>query len=75
MHNFARTLILRKPLVFIGTTLKKYVLKSSLKYGTFIKIHFDYVFIQIKRLVSDTFVHVNSSPLFADNVNFQNLKM
>ena len=50
--TFARTLILRKPLAFIGKTLKKYV-TNSLKYRTFMKTHFNYVFIQIKRLISD----------------------
>ena len=48
--TFARTL--RKPLVFIGKTLKKYV-KNSLKYRTLMKTHFNYVFSQIKRLISD----------------------
>ena len=38
------------------------------------KIHFNYIFIQIKLLVSDAFVHMNSSLLFSDDVNFQNLK-
>ena len=37
--TFARTLILRKPLAFIGRTLKKYV-KNSLKYRTFMKTRF-----------------------------------
>ena len=45
--TFARTLILRKPLAFIGKTLKKYV-KNSLKYCTFVETHFNYIFIQIK---------------------------
>ena len=50
--SFLRTLILCKPLVFICKTLKKYV-KNSLKYHTFIKTYFNYVFIQIKWLISD----------------------
>ena len=37
--TFACTLILRKPLAFIGRTLKKYV-KNSLKYRTFMKTRF-----------------------------------
>ena len=72
MNKFACTLILRKPLAFIGRTLKKYI--KSLVLHTFMKIHFNYVFIQIKRLVSDAFVHANSWLLFSDNVNFQKLK-
>ena len=73
MNEFSCTLILRKPLAFIGRTLKKYI-KSLLKYHTLMKTHFNYVFIRIKRLVSDAFVHANSWLLFSDNVNFQNLK-
>ena len=36
----------------MGKTLKKYV-KNSLKYPTIVKTHFNYVFIQIKRLFSN----------------------
>ena len=40
--------------------------------------HFNYVFSQIKQLISDICAFVvlfaNSSLLFLDNVNFQNLK-
>ena len=50
--TFAHILILGKPLAFIGRTLKKYV-KISLKYHTFMKTHFNGIFIQIKRLISD----------------------
>ena len=50
-RTFAHTLILHKPLAFIGKTLKKYI-KNSLKYQNFMKTH-NYVFIQIKQVISD----------------------
>ena len=65
--TFAHTLILLKPLAFIiGRTLKKYV-ENSLIYHTFMKTHFNYVFIQIKQLISDVCAFVVLCTLFETN--------
>ena len=75
--TLAHTLILPKPLTFIGKTLKKYI-KNSLKYRTLMKTHFNYVFIQIQQPISDVCAYVVLWTLthccfFSENVNFQNL--
>ena len=54
--------------------MKYMYIKGLLKYHNFKIPHFNYVFSQIKQLVSDAFVHANSWLLFSDNVSFQNLK-
>ena len=53
--------------------------KSSLQCRAFMKTHFNYVFSQIKQLISDICAFVVLCTLthrffFSNNVNFQNLK-